>query len=154
METSIKLLIDDGSKKGKLRFYAEKRDTKPSWVGMAGPLTFFCICLALLGIPLGMGFVLVFGYYFLYKRGVEIEIRELAEFKKTHTVNGLKARQVYGNDPFDFRFIIIALGFLFSYYLHFNLHLTDAQLSVIFPAIMGFLLIVNIYVKRLRMNYT
>ncbi len=154
METSIKLLIDDGSKKGKLRFYAEKRDTKPSWVGMAGPLTFFCICLALLGIPLGMGFVLVFGYYFLYKRGVEIEIRELAEFKKTQTVNGLKARQVSGHDPFDFTFIIIALGFPYSYYLHSYLHLTDSQLSLVFTATMTLLIMGNTYAKKLRMNYT
>ena len=152
MKISIKLLIDDGSKKGKLKIYAENRTAKPSMAGMAGPLIFLCLCARLIGLDLIIGVPLAFGLYYFYKRGIEAEQRELAEFRKKRTVNGLKARQVHFTEPRDYRWIVIVLGFPISYYLHDNLGLTGTQFSIAFPAVMIPLLWLNIYARRLRMG--
>lgn len=154
VKTSIKLLIDDGSKKGKIRIYAEKRGTKPSLAAMAGPLMFLCLCLRLIGLPFIISVPIAFGLYYCYKRGVETEVRELAEYKKKHTVNGFKARQVYGEDPRDYRFIVIILAFPYSYYLYNILHLAGTEFDIAFCAPLAVLLALNIYAKRWRAKYS
>lgn len=152
-EMCIKVHIDDGPKKGKVRIYPERRRAKPSWTRVLVLLTYIWICITLLGIPKEISFVFVFGLYFIYKRKIETELRELAEFRKTHTVNGFRAHQVFGNDPRDFRWAIIVFGFPFSYYLHYVLQLTESQSQIVFLVTMFILMMANTFAIRLRTKY-
>ena len=138
-------------------YAARRHDGDPSLAAMIGPLIFVSLLLALFGMPLIVTVVASVVIYCLYQRGFEKDrktsFEELTEFREKGTVNGLRARQVYGNDPRRFFGFILLFGFPYSYFVWNVLHITGNAYHVVFLLPMTFLIYADPHLAKIREKY-